>query len=739
MTRPEEGFRAAIERAGLTPPPEVIGDGKLHRFPSNGKRGDDAGWYVLHVNGSIPAGSFGCWRLGIDEAWRADLGRELSADEEAAHRERVAAHRRVREAEEARQREEARKRAGEIWEASAQASVIHPYLRAKGIQPHIARVHRGDLVLPVMADGAIRSLQFIGRDGAKRFLPRGRLAGGYCLLGWPSDRMVICEGFATGASIREATNSAVAVAFNAGNLLAVAKTMTKRFPDARLVIAADDDAGTPGNPGITKASEAALAVGALLAMPDFGDSRPEGATDFNDLAKARGVEAVRVCIGRAGRVEGAGGAHEGGASSAPSRPPSRALGDFREAVQIIRADTIEPELVDWLWKGFLAAGKLHILAGAPGTGKTTLALALAATMTCAGRWPNGERASAGSVLIWSGEDSQADTLVPRLLASGADCRRVRFVGKVDDVEGRRPFDPATDFPALERKAVAIADLRLVIVDPIVSAVAGDSHKNAEVRRGLQPLVDFAEATRCAVIGISHFSKGSSGRDPTERVTGSLAFAALARIVLATAKAGDDEPEGTRLLVRAKSNLGPDGGGFQYVLRTVELTGQHKGIVASRAQWGKAIEGGARELLTAAELVEDNDERTATEEAIDFFRNLLAHGRVTTRDARRALKAEGFTDKQIRRARESLGVCREREGFNGSDYWRLPPTVPGSCSIGSIPAIHAPDSELGNNGQEPDPPGSPATIHAHTCPDSKQGHKRQEWEGKGMNGADAEVL
>lgn len=325
MTRPEQGFRAAIERAGLTPPSEILSDGKLHRFPSNGKRGDDAGWYVLHGDGDIPAGAFGCWRAGLEETWREDVGRELTPAEEEAHRTRFAAQRAAREDEERRLRAQARKRAGELWGSAPPASVIHPYLRAKSIQPHNARVYRGELVLRVMAEGEMHSLQFIGRDGSKKFLPGGRVQGCYCPLGWPNGTLVICEGFATGASIREATNLAVAVAFNAGNLVAVAKAMAARFSDVRLIVAADDDAKTPGNPGMTKATEAARAVGGLLAVPDFGEDRPEGATDFNDLAKARGHEMVRASIEAATRVEPAGDAMAGGPFSTPSREGARAL------------------------------------------------------------------------------------------------------------------------------------------------------------------------------------------------------------------------------------------------------------------------------------------------------------------------------------------------------------------------------------------------------------------------------
>jgi len=126
----------------------------------------------------------------------------------------------------------------------------------------------------------------------------------------------------------------------------------------------------------------------------------------------------------------------------------------------------------------------------------------------------------------------------------------------------RPFDPATDMDQLAEDAARIGDVALLPVDPMVSAVAGDSHKNSEVRRGLQPLVDLATELRCAVVGVSHFSKTSAGRDPVERVNGSIGFTALARLVMVTVKQNADGDEAERrLLLRAKSNNGPDTGGF----------------------------------------------------------------------------------------------------------------------------------------------------------------------------------
>lgn len=301
MMRPEEGFRAAMEGAGLTPPPEIVPDGRLHRFPSNGRRGDDAGWYVLHDDGGIPAGAFGCWRTGLEETWRADIGRALTPAEEAANRARIAEQREAREAADAKRHEDARVRVVTAWDNARPAPPDHPYLRSKDIGHHLARFDGRNLLIPVFVEGKISALQSISEDGEKRFTTGGRVQGGYCFLGAPTSKgdLVVCEGFATGATVREATKLAVVVAFNAGNLLAVAQAMRQRFPGARLILAADDDAATQGNPGLTKATEAARTVGGLLAVPDFGDTRPTGATDFNDLARHRGAEAVRACLARA--------------------------------------------------------------------------------------------------------------------------------------------------------------------------------------------------------------------------------------------------------------------------------------------------------------------------------------------------------------------------------------------------------------------------------------------------------
>ena len=342
-------------------------------------------------------------------------------------------------------------------------------------------------------------------------------------------------------------------------------------------------------------------------------------------------------------------------------------------VHLVCGAEIDPEPVRWLWDYWLAAGKLHVLAGPPGTGKTTIASALAATLSCGGVWPDGTRAAAGNVLIWSGEDDPKDTLVPRMMACHADMSRVHFVGGVRDGDDTLAFDPAEHSDLLAAAAVKIGGIKLLIVDPIVSAIAGDSHKNAEVRRGLQPLVTLAERLDCAILGISHFSKGTSGRDPVERVTGSIAFGALARLVFAAAKMPDDDQEGGgRIFVRSKSNVGPDDGGFRYDLVQVELEG-YPGVFASRLMWGSVIEGSAKELLGRAEAAPKESEEGERHELtqVTWLREFLSKGAKPCAECQSEGKNAGFSEKQIRTAKDKLAVMPRKGGFAEGWLWELP--------------------------------------------------------------------
>ena len=337
------------------------------------------------------------------------------------------------------------------------------------------------------------------------------------------------------------------------------------------------------------------------------------------------------------------------------------------AVRLIRGDAVALEPVCWLWPGFLPAGMLTILGGAPGCGKTTIALSLAATVTSGGTWPDGSRGNPpGDVIVWSGEDAHA-VLSARLVAMGADMRRVHFIDGITGSDGEA-FDPGRDMPLLETTAERLAAPRLLILDPIVSAVAGDSHKGAEVRRSLQPVVALAQRLGCAVVGVTHFSKGTAGRDPAERITGSIAFAALARLVLVAAKVkagADSEPR--RVLVRAKSNIGPDDGGFAYSLDRVEVAPEVEG---QRVLWLEALEGSARDVLAEAEADPDgDDDSSALADAVQFLRSELRDGAKQAKTIFREARDAGHSERTIKRAKADLQAesVKEKAGW----VWALP--------------------------------------------------------------------
>ncbi|MCK0507373.1 toprim domain-containing protein [Aromatoleum anaerobium] len=350
-------FRQAAEARGLFLPDRIDADGKLHRCDvTGGAKGKKDGAYLLHLDG-VPAGGFENHRDGLGwETWKADIGRRLTPEEEAAQRRIIEAQQAEREAEAKAKRDKARKRAHGLWNSAKPAPEDHPYLVRKGVAPWGLRVGSwpkwtqgrdgaweesripGVLLVPMRsASGTLHSLQAIyaekvdGRD--KDFLPHGEKTGKFHLIGGLAEGLPLCvaEGFATGASIHQATGWPVAIAFDAGNLVEVAPALRAAYPEVVLIVCADDDAfghcmacKAPvrvsdgvvcpacgkdhrcGNAGRLRAVEAAQAARGVVAVPEFMDpaGRWQGyqesgkaPTDFNDLATSaapgEGLEAVR--------------------------------------------------------------------------------------------------------------------------------------------------------------------------------------------------------------------------------------------------------------------------------------------------------------------------------------------------------------------------------------------------------------------------------------------------------------
>ena len=266
-----DAFLDALADAGLAMhKPALEIDGTLHRYRVAGdKSGSLNGWYVFHDE-TKPFGAFGSWKTGQSCTWSAEKPERMTPAERQAMAARQQAARAALAAETERVQAAAAIRAVRLWDRANVASGAHPYLARKQVQSYGLKDLRGQLVVPVRdADGKLWSLQFIGADGKKTFLTGGRKRGCYHAIGRPSSLLCVCEGYATGATIYEATGHATAVAFDAGNIKPVAVALRAKFPALPMVICADNDDQTPGNPGVTAAKEAARAARAAVAIPRF--------------------------------------------------------------------------------------------------------------------------------------------------------------------------------------------------------------------------------------------------------------------------------------------------------------------------------------------------------------------------------------------------------------------------------------------------------------------------------------
>ena len=251
-------FSQEIQSHGWEPG-DIHTNGQINRFDTD-RRGDRCGWYIGFADGDFIAGAYGSWKEGSKYTWCSKNG--IRTDEEQAFVKKCMA-----EADEQRRKVEkkAKKRAQFTWDNAKPAEPDHPYLIKKGVQAYGARQYKGRLIIPVMdVEGEIASVQFISGDGTKRFLKGGKVAGGSWTIAG-DEAKIICEGFATAASIAEATGATVKIAFNAGNLVKVA--------EPGWIIAGDNDAftqdryGHPRNPGQEKALTAAWINNCPVTIP----------------------------------------------------------------------------------------------------------------------------------------------------------------------------------------------------------------------------------------------------------------------------------------------------------------------------------------------------------------------------------------------------------------------------------------------------------------------------------------
>jgi hypothetical protein len=326
---------------------------------------------------------------------------------------------------------------------------------------------------------------------------------------------------------------------------------------------------------------------------------------------------------------------------------------------------VSPERVSWLWPGRIPRGKLTILDGDPGLGKSVLTMDLAARVSAGLGLPDGTPCPAAGVVIMNAEDGLADTILPRLLAAGADPARVLALQAVPDQSGLgvRPVALPADLGHL-RRAVDRVGAALVIVDPLMAYLGSDvnAHRDQDVRRALHPLSVLAGETAAAVIVVRHLNKLAGG-NPLYRGGGSIGIIGAARSGLLVAR--DPDNTDRRVLASTKCNLARLPPSLTYALEPTPDG-------ALRVGWQGECAYTAESLLAAPR---DDEERGELQEAVEVLRTILCAGSVPANDAKSQARKAGVAERTLQRAKTALGVRSRLLGFgrDGKWYWSLPPS------------------------------------------------------------------
>lgn len=327
-----------------------------------------------------------------------------------------------------------------------------------------------------------------------------------------------------------------------------------------------------------------------------------------------------------------------------------------------RISDVEREDIPWLWEFRIARGKLTIIAGEPGVGKSTISQKIAADVSRGFALPGDIARDAADVVLLNAEESAGDTLRPRLEAMGADLDRVHLLDGVEDEFGVRPLglSRAEDLEVLE--AVVQERRAVLVVIDVLQAFLGagvDMNRANEMRAVMSALKDLAERTSAAIVILCHFNKGLSSSDIT-RIIGSVDIVAAVRCVMVVGRDPDaPDDRGRGVIARGKSNLPGQPPAYGYTLDCGSLT------------WGEVRENVTSARLLAPRPVDADGKRSAVDEAVAFLRESLASGPRLVSDVEAACNRRGITPRTLRRAAEKLPVTRAKESFSGRWRWSLP--------------------------------------------------------------------
>ena len=343
-------------------------------------------------------------------------------------------------------------------------------------------------------------------------------------------------------------------------------------------------------------------------------------------------------------------------------------------LRVTTAADVEPRMLDWLWLGVLPRGKVSTIAGDPGVGKGVFTTFIAATVSTGTDWRPGECCAQGTVAFLAHEDGKEDTVVPRLIAAGADLSRVKFIDGVVvlSTEGTTPFDLDASSKLLDQWLANNPDVTVLIIDPINDFLGSktDSYKDAEVRHVLNPLKIMAEKHNVAVILVSHMNKGNG--KASYRIMGAMAFTGVARIVLVITK-DESDPE-LRLILPVKANITKDTVAHSYRIREkMVLLKNSKGETVPVGQPVVELNAETQNLTADQVLNASLKGPNLDGEIKDFLQQELANGPVPAKEMAIRCKDAGMSHSTINRRKKEFGVISERQNVLDPKsiwIWRL---------------------------------------------------------------------
>jgi phage/plasmid primase-like uncharacterized protein/RecA/RadA recombinase len=479
---PEIQFSNAMQSAGIEPPENILIDGQIHRFSTKGRKNDDSGWYIAFPDEPV-AGRFGCWRDQIDCLFKADMGRELTAPESISIIRRQSEAKTQRDLVRQRKAEVAASTVTTIWRDAIAASPDHPYLKKKGIYPHGARLTGdGRLIVPLYkSDGELASLQYIGND-EKRYHPGATTKECSWMLGEITPGPIfVAEGYATAATIHEASGGRpCVVAYSANNLPGIVGQLREAHGETQeIVIVADNDTSGVGR---NKADEASAKYGGRIVMPPTDG-------DANDY-------------------------HQSGADLATLLfPPTD---DW-----LIQADVFseQPAPVRWQIKGWLQSQALIMVHGPSGGGKTFMVLDMVMSVASKGAVSEwfGNKVRHGAVVYLAGEGHHG------LRGRVAAWKQHHGVSGLDMWLSRHGLELNTS-EGYQKTSEAIRALSnspdIIVIDTLHRFLDGDENSAQEAKGMLDACSALTQEFGCSVIIVHH--TGVSG-EAQHRGRGSSAW------------------------------------------------------------------------------------------------------------------------------------------------------------------------------------------------------------------------